>query len=49
MGECMLNHKCLELVPFPKVLFTHTDVSFDGRHSVFEVPSAPQIVSPAGS
>lgn len=34
-----LNYKCLELIPFPKELFTCTDASSDGNHTASEGPS----------
>lgn len=50
MGECICNYKYLEFVSFPKELFTHTDVSFDGSYNI-ELPSASahHTVSPSGS
>lgn len=34
----MWNYKYLELVPIPKELCRHTDISFDGSHTAFEDP-----------
>lgn len=39
LSQCMLNYKGLELVPFPKELFTHTDISFAESLTTFEGPS----------
>ena len=48
LSQCMLNYKGLELVPFPKELFTHTDISFAGSHTAFEGPSVWGHVSSSG-